>query len=358
MSSENIEKTDDLEQGISDNEEQSFNDLDALNDEEFEEYLNSGKLPDRLNNQLEENVEESVEEEEKEESETPITNESDSDDKLVEEPNKNDKETESTNEINYKEIYDSIFKPFKANGKEITPRNVEDVISLMQMGANYTKKMQVYAPMRKTIESLNQAGINEEQLNFLIDIHKGDKEAIKKLLKNSDIDPLDLDLEQVNYKPNQNIVSDEEVEFATVLSDIQESVPKIQEITNKMWDKESTNALLKDPKLLIALHEEIQLGRFDKVQKVLELERTFGRYRGVPDLQAYIDIVNKMPNENTNTVVNTKDTTEIKKDTTINKTKAAPVRSTKGKIKTTITHKDLLDMSDEEFKKLSIQEII
>ena len=49
---------------------------------------------------------------------------------------KDTKEETATDTIDYKAVYDSIFKPFKANGKTIAPRNAEDVISLMQMGEN------------------------------------------------------------------------------------------------------------------------------------------------------------------------------------------------------------------------------
>ena len=55
-----------------------------------------------------------------------------------------EKESENTEEVSLdlmKEVYNKVFAPFRANGKEIQVKSVDDVISLMQMGANYNKKM-------------------------------------------------------------------------------------------------------------------------------------------------------------------------------------------------------------------------
>ena len=220
------------------------------------------------------------------------------DDKLKDQNTDKEPTKVDNQEVDYKSIYEQVFKPFKANGKEITPKSVEDIISLMQMGANYTKKMQLMAPMKKVVQSLDNAKIDEQELNFLIDVSKGDKEAIKQLLIKHKIDPLEIDLDGDNtYSPKNNIASDEDVEFNDTLMDIHDSLPKIQEILNKTWDDNSKKAILKDPRLMRALHEEVQMGRFDEVQKRLEAEKTFGRYKGVSDVDAYIDLVSKMEQE-------------------------------------------------------------
>ena len=254
--------------------------------------------------------------------------------------------------------YADIFKPFKANGKEITPKTVDDVVSLMQMGANYTKKMQAMVPLKRTVETLNKADIKEEDLNFLIDVHKGDKEAIKKLLEKHKVDPLELDMETTNYVPKNNMISEEDIEYLSTLEDIQSSVPKISEIISTKWDAESKQILLKDPKALIGLHQEIELGRFDEIQAQLEVDRTFGRYKGVSDFQAYIDIVNKKVATQvskptvTPTVSDAVSTPTTKPKTQHDKSKAAPAKGTATSRGSAITTKDLINTSDEEFLKL------
>lgn len=263
-------------------------------------------------------------------------------------------------EVDYKSIYEQVFKPFKANGKEITPKSVEDIISLMQMGANYTKKMQLMAPMKKVVQSLDNAKIDEQELNFLIDVSKGDKEAIKQLLIKHKIDPLEIDLDGDNtYSPRNNIASDEDVEFNDTLMDIHDSLPRIQEILNNTWDDNSKKAILKDPRLMRALHEEVQMGRFDEVQKRLEAEKTFGRYKGVSDVDAYIDLVSKMEQERMKTKTQPETPTRTESTKKIpDKSKAAPTKGKTSKSSSSLTAKDLLSMSDDEFNKLSERDLV
>lgn len=326
--------------------------INSMSDDEFVEYMNSGKLPDDLASRMPKAEDKSEEEEKPTPDKAKVVR------KAEKEEPKAEPKTQSTG-IDYEQVYKRIFSPFKANGKEITPRTVDDVISLMQMGANYTKKMQVMAPMRKIVESLNAAKISEDDLNFLIDLHKGDKEAIKQLLKKNEIETLDLDLDEIKYKPNKkNIASDEDVAFSETISEISDSLPQIQEILNSKWDAESKKLLLNDPRAMVALHEEIQMGRFDKVQQRLELEKTFGRYKGVPDVQAYIDLVNRMvAEEQSNVQTSTKNTSKPNKSVP-DKRKAAPTRGTPQKSSSSLTAKDLFSMSDEEFNRLSIKDIV
>ena len=282
------------------------------------------------------------------------------DDKLKDQNTDKEPTKVDNQEVDYKSIYEQVFKPFKANGKEITPKSVEDIISLMQMGANYTKKMQLMAPMKKVVQSLDNAKIDEQELNFLIDVSKGDKEAIKQLLIKHKIDPLEIDLDDDNtYSPRNNIASDEDVEFNDTLMDIHDSLPRIQEILNNTWDDNSKKAILKDPRLMRALHEEVQMGRFDEVQKRLEAEKTFGRYRGVSDVNAYIDLVSKMEQERMKTKIQPE--TPIRTESTKkipDKSKAAPTKGKTSKSSSSLTAKDLLSMSDDEFNKLSERDLV
>ena len=99
------------------------------------------------------------------------------------------------------------------------------------------------------------------------------------------------------------------------------------------------------------------MGRFEPVQKQLEVERTFGRYQGVPDIQAYIDILNRMSAQEQYQQQMQEQQKKPSKNVP-DKRKAAPTR---GKIKsggTSLTPKDLFSMSDEEFEKLSIKDLV
>lgn len=330
----------------------SPDDLDKMTDEEFQNFLSTGKMDKKKQEPKPEKVEKPEEDEEE---------------KPVEETTKPVSKKIEDGEIDYKAAYESIFKPFKANGKEIQPRTVNDVVSLMQMGANYTKKMQQLAPMKRAVESLNKAHISEEDLNFLIDIHNGNQGAIKKLLKQHEVDPMDLDLDETNYVPNNNLVSDSDMEFNDVLQDIgEDNLPKIQEIVTKKWDAASKKVLLNNPEILRKLGEEVQLGRFDTIQDILEEQRMYGRYKGVSDLDAYTDIVTKyvdfinqnMQEQSKQQVTKTRKVQPRQITKSIpDKSKAAPSRSKPKTKSAKFTASDILNMSDEDFNKLNLNDL-
>lgn len=348
---DDLDSVDDSEDNDSD---ESQNNLSDMSDEEFLALMDSKGTITATNSDKKTKTDTNVPKDTNKRKSDAVDNKL-KDQNTDKEPTKVDNQ-----EVDYKSIYEQVFKPFKANGKEITPKSVEDIISLMQMGANYTKKMQLMAPMKKVVQSLDNAKIDEQELNFLIDVSKGDKEAIKQLLIKHKIDPLEIDLDDDNtYSPRNNIASDEDVEFNDTLMDIHDSLPKIQEILNNTWDDNSKKAILKDPRLMRALHEEVQMGRFDEVQKRLEAEKTFGRYRGVSDVNAYIDLVSKMEQERMKTKVQPE--TPIRTESTKkipDKSKAAPTKGKTSKSSSSLTAKDLLSMSDDEFNKLSERDLV
>ena len=341
--SEEVEKQEDNEQ--EDNDFPTDAELAAMTDDEFNEFVDTGKIPSSVKSNAKKSVQ--------------STNDSRED--RVQSVSNKTKSKDEEKEIDYKAVYEELFKPFRANGKDIKPKSVEDIVALMQMGANYTKKMQVIAPMKRAVESLNKAQITEDDLNFLIDVHKGDAKAITKLLKKHDIDPLDLDMEEDGYvEHKRNIATDSDVEFADVLNDMDDKYkPKVQEVVFKKWDSKSRSALLNDPKLLRALYEEISLGRFDDVQDRVESERTFGRYTDVSDLEAYMQLVNQMYGKGAKNQTNT--STPPKQQVNKSSSDKSRATSTRGTVKrstSSLTPKDILTMPEDEFNKLSIHDLV
>ena len=63
-----------------------------------------------------------------------------------------------TQSTDYKAFHDKMMAPFVANGKTIQLQSVDEAIQLMQMGANYTRKMQSIAPHRKVLMMLEKMG--------------------------------------------------------------------------------------------------------------------------------------------------------------------------------------------------------
>lgn len=192
---------------------------------------------------------------------------------------------------NYEDLYKQIMAPFKANGKEVAPSNPEEAIRLMQMGANYTKKMQVLQPNLKLMKMLENNGLLEEsKLSFLIDLDKKDPKAIQKLLHDGKIDPLDLDPStEPAYVPGNHRISDQEMQFHDVLSEVALSETGQETIiaVNK-WDQASKQAVYKEPVLLSLINEQRNNGIFDRISAEIDRRQTLGQIdRNMPFLQSY-----------------------------------------------------------------------
>lgn len=193
--------------------------------------------------------------------------------------------------VNYEEFYKTIMSPIKANGKSFQPRTPEEAIRLMQMGANYTQKMQGIAPYRKKIQMLQKANLLEdEKLNFLIDVAQGNPEAIKKLLKDSKVDPLDLDTSSnTNYIPSNHTVSDEEVQIQSIVDDLKSTPEGIETLRQiQGMDQASLSAISQTPSMMSTLHEQRQNGVYDLIMKEMEHQEALGNIpAGTPFLEKY-----------------------------------------------------------------------
>ena len=193
--------------------------------------------------------------------------------------------------INFEDEYNRLLAPFKANGKQMQVNSVDDALTLMQMGANYNKKMAGLKPNLKLMKMLeNNALLDEDKLAYLIDLDKKDPAAIAKFIKESGIDLQEFDDEaNIEYKPNTYTVNDKEVELDSVLADIKDT-PQFQEtidiISNK-WDDSSKEVLLETPTLIRAINDQVASGIYEQITGVIESERMLGRLTEVSDLEAY-----------------------------------------------------------------------
>lgn len=196
----------------------------------------------------------------------------------------------SGSEVNYEAEYKKLFAPFRANGKEMQIKSVDEAITLMQMGANYTKKMVGLAPNLKILKLLENNGLlSEEKLSFLIDLDKKNPEAISKLVKDSGIDPLDMDVSKSEYKPNTYTVDDRELELDAVLEEIQDTPTYSQTISvvSNKWDGPSKQVVAQNPQLLRVINDHMARGIYDRISTEVEHERMLGRLIGVSDIEAY-----------------------------------------------------------------------
>lgn len=272
-------------------------------------------------------------------------------------------------------FYDTIMAPLKANGKTIELRSPEEAVALMQMGANYTKKLQDLRPARKVLTMLESNGMMDEgKLSFAIDlIEKKDPEAIKKLLKDAGINPLEIDADtDPAYVEGSHRVSDEQVNFHTTLDELSSNPAGVETITeiNTSWDQVSKQALWAAPEIMTVIHQQREAGVYDVVKAEVDRRITLGSIpANTPFIEAYKTVGDEMakaalaggdgkdptgaatdPKSPTGgTVVATR--TETPKSPVTNAEKASAASPTRSSPTATGEKPNPLAMSDEEFLK-------
>ena len=192
---------------------------------------------------------------------------------------------------------DKLFAPFKASGVDMQVRSVDEAIQLMQMGANYQKKMQTLKPKMRLLQSMERHQFDEEKLNFALDLISGNKEAIHKLVTdhsfNSD-DLYDDDGNVPSYVPTDKLVSQSEMDVRAAFEQIETSphIGRVQQVLQKDWDMDSANEFVKNPSLIINLEQQMQAGHFDIIQTEMMRQRTmYGQQtQHLNDLQLYCAI--------------------------------------------------------------------
>lgn len=261
-------------------------------------------------------------------------------------------------QVDYESFYGQIMKPFKANGKTIEIHKPEEVISLMQMGANYTRKMQEISEHRKTIATLAEHGVTtEEELLFLLDLKNKNPEALKKFFKDNAIDPFDINVnEDVNYVPEAYTISEKTIDARAILNEIQ-STPEgstTLEILAKDWDSESTKFMWENPQSFQIIHEQRVSGVYDQIMNEIDRQTTLGLLSPNDSIMEKYNIVGNQlvgggkPEDTTRKPI---DTRVARSSAQRQNTKAQAASSPRGGKRTSYVLNDLLKLDDDEFVK-------
>lgn len=252
---------------------------------------------------------------------------------------------------------DVLLQPFKANGKEVHAKTPEEALQLMQMGANYTKKMQALQPNLKLLKTLEKNQLlDADKLNYLIDLSNKDPKAISQLIKEAEIDPLELE-ESTEYTPTNHQVTDQAMMLDTVLDSI-ESTPtynRCMDVVGNQWDEASQVNLSGDPQRIAEINEHMQSGIFDKINGEVERVKMFGGLANLSDFDAYKAVgkqmldAGKLGGSKPEPVATSKP--KAKDNTRSIKRRAASTPKSSRK-QTTTQSLSPLAMSDEEFMKI------
>ena len=275
----------------------------------------------------------------------------------------------------YKSLYEKVMAPFKASGKTIQLKDPEEALELIKKGVDYTRKTMEIASDRKFLVMLEKNQLKDEaKLSFLIDLANKNPEAIKKLVTDSGVDPLDIDTSAPsNYSPGNHSVSDDEIRFTETLTEVN-STPEGQQVVQRIfsgWDQASQGHMWKEPEAMRVLLAQKQSGVFDIVEGEVERRRLLGQ---IPATATYLDAYryvglelgqagafNHLPafqsqgaaaqHPAANSPIATRAASTVAKpaaDPTVRA--AAPTRPT-ARMSSKPTIDDLADLSDEEFLK-------
>lgn len=252
----------------------------------------------------------------------------------------------------YEAFYQALTKPFKANGKELKITDPNDAIRLMQMGANYSKKMQELKPKQALLKTLEANGLDESQLGFAIDLLNKKPEAIAKFIKDNAIDSYEVDTELANdYNPNLQVQMP--TAFEDTVAELVETYDGFGEVLNQTmsWDSQSKQVLFDEPNLLKVIAEQKQTGMYDEIMAVIEKDQLLGRLNK-PILEAYVEVESRL--------LQSKPQAEPKKFVDTRPTQSTTQNNDKKKQATGITKTptattqsfDPLKVSDEELLRL------
>ena len=306
--------------------------------------------------ETEEVADENVEKEPTDESQSMETEDAGSEDTEV---NSENEESPIQDDLDYKETFNEIMKPIKVSGKEVQIKDISDLRNLASMGIDYSRKMRDIKPLRAIGETLKQAGIvgsdgsiDQETLTRLIDINNGNPAAIAQLLKEKEIDPLEMDTEEVNYVPESRIVSEHEIEIQEVENKLAQN-GTIDVVVTKLgeMDPASKQYFTESPADLLKLEQDISTGVYDEIMGTVQYEKSLGRLNGMSDIEAYIQLAQSKSAQEAQQ--KQPQAQEPKRQTKVNsnKRKSAGISKRPPANNTKKTY-DYLNMSDEEFEKL------
>ena len=276
-----------------------------------------------------------------------------------------EEEAEAESEVDYAAEYKRLIgTPIKANGKDITIDSVDDAIKLIQMGANYYKKVEQLKPAQKIVSMLEKAQLlDESKLSFAIDLLNKDPAAIQSLVGDMDISDV-LDERHNGYTPKDHTVSDIQLNLDNAISDVA-STPTghiTLKVLGEQWDQASRQIVVSNPSIIGLINQHVADGTFDTVTREVEKRRMLGQIpQGLNDIEAYKFVGDQLyANGNATTAhkgqqrvatnANAKPIVKPSKETVVNKKRAAsnPARNSSQSVSQNMD--DVFAMSDEEFK--------
>jgi len=188
----------------------------------------------------------------------------------------------------YKEFYDKVTGEFVANGRKVRGFTDPDkLIQAQQMAYGFSEKMAAFKKYKPYIKAIEDKGLTDQQkFNLFMGIVDGDKDAIKVLLKEKQIDPTEFienEYEQdgsnegyvpkKSYLPSQIEMSIDDMLDNADMIGIRDRVES--ELASNRWDPDSLVELATDPTNTADLMEHMKTGIYDTVQdRIAQIKAT------------------------------------------------------------------------------------
>jgi len=271
------------------------------------------------------------------------------------------------------EVYEDLFKNgIKAAGVDRTVRDPEHLKTLVRIGLGANENNRKIKPYLKQLKSLEQAGVSleDDNLNFLVDVMSGNKDALKELVKNKfnmSEDELQswYDEEEGGKQPyvaNDHVISDSRFQLQEILEDIKTTPTYNQTVDFLSSIDDDGKALIsREPNLVSLLNDDMQSGVFQKAldeahfrmdRGLLPKQSILQSYIAVMQDEAFFTSLTGQPNPE---VTNKKPVTDTrnKKEVVSRKKRSSNVGTSKGSTKSSqqqnVQSKDINKMSEEEF---------
>jgi len=292
----------------------------------FEAMANGTWVPDEEESEPSEEIEgaEEVTEDESEE-ETPVEEDvaeedleadnepEDVEDEVEDEVEDIEDETPPTTDVEEPTVdpriafYDALMNAeYQYNGKKVKapedPAKFIEAINVANQNADKASKFRQAEPF---IEAMKDGGLLDDQDKFrlALDLIKGDPEAIKKHIKDLDIDPLDMDLEEIAYKPSTQLKT--QVSYAindaiNIASQNGYGEKYNSLVETILEDDVSFDKFSKDPIIRQDFLNHMQDGTYDKVMSEVNRLSAFdfdNRMKNTPFIEKYAYAFNNLPPE-------------------------------------------------------------
>ena len=274
------------------------------------------------------------------------------DENNLEDDEKNEKQEESNEEEEELDVKDT-FKPieFEIAGQKITLKSEDELKAMLSKGAESLSKQDNSLDLENEI--IKQGKITADDLKLLIDAKNGDAKAIAKLAANSNIDILEVEADDADkYVPTfaPVIISDVEKVAREISADVEHANQFTKIASNLPQDFKA--AIMSNANDLKTFSEHIRNGLAQQIiPEAMKLVYT----KGMNFADAYVAVGTELTQTKQEPKKEERNLTDREKELRKKASESGNNQSNSGK--KTLTVDDIANMSDEEFEKLTPEDL-